>query len=109
MRIVVSMTLQAHEVAQVAERVPDAMFGTKDLQDLVQRMIAAMREAPGVGLAAPQIGVSMQVCSPGDSTHFLFHCLFLSLIPCPWLPESCCSGINATQKKLCVLLRILRV
>ena len=64
------MRLQADKVAQVADRVPDEMFGTKELQDLVDTMVAAMREAPGVGLAAPQIGVSMQVCNSVDPTHF---------------------------------------
>lgn len=64
------MRLQADEVAQVADRVPDNMFGTKELQDLVDTMVAAMREAPGVGLAAPQIGVSMQVYKSVDFTQF---------------------------------------
>jgi peptide deformylase len=33
----------------------------KDLQTLIDDMIETMREAPGVGLAAPQVGVSQQV------------------------------------------------
>ena len=33
----------------------------KDLLDLVEDMIETMRDAPGVGLAAPQIGVSQRV------------------------------------------------
>lgn len=33
----------------------------KDLQTLIDDMIDTMREAPGVGLAAPQVGVSEQV------------------------------------------------
>ncbi len=37
------------------------MFGTEELRELVAKMVTAMREAPGVGLAAPQIGVSLQV------------------------------------------------
>jgi peptide deformylase len=32
-----------------------------DLQNLIDDMVESMREAPGVGLAAPQIGVSMRV------------------------------------------------
>jgi peptide deformylase len=32
-----------------------------DLDDLVADMIATMREAPGVGLAAPQIGVPLRI------------------------------------------------
>ena len=47
--------------AQVAEKVPDEMFGTEELRELVAKMVTAMREAPGVGLAAPQIGISLQV------------------------------------------------
>lgn len=35
--------------------------GTPELQALVARMVDAMRAAPGVGLAAPQLGVSLQV------------------------------------------------
>lgn len=34
---------------------------TPEFQRLVDTMIAVMRQAPGVGLAAPQIGVSMRV------------------------------------------------
>jgi peptide deformylase len=34
---------------------------TPEFQQLVDRMIAVMRQAPGVGLAAPQIGVSMRL------------------------------------------------
>lgn len=34
---------------------------TPEFQELIDRMIAVMRQAPGVGLAAPQIGVSMRV------------------------------------------------
>lgn len=33
----------------------------KDLQQTIDDMIETMREAPGVGLAAPQIGLSMQL------------------------------------------------
>jgi peptide deformylase len=36
---------------------PVSSFG-KDLQALVDDMIETMREAPGVGLAAPQVGIS---------------------------------------------------
>lgn len=46
-----------HAVRPVA---PDEL-GTKDLQRLVDTMAAVMRKAPGVGLAAPQIGVGLAV------------------------------------------------
>lgn len=46
-----------HPVRPVA---PDEL-GTKELRTLVDLMIAVMRRAPGVGLAAPQIGVGLAV------------------------------------------------
>ncbi len=36
-------------------------IATKEMQDLFATMIATMRAAPGVGLAAPQIGVPLRV------------------------------------------------
>jgi peptide deformylase len=44
-----------------AAPVPADMIGTRDLDELITRMVTAMRQAPGVGLAAPQIGVGLQV------------------------------------------------
>jgi peptide deformylase len=44
-----------------ASEVPAERLGTPELRDLVKRMIATMRAAPGVGLAAPQIGVPWRV------------------------------------------------
>ena len=44
-----------------AELVDPARLGSPEVQALVQAMIAVMRAAPGVGLAAPQIGVGLQV------------------------------------------------
>jgi peptide deformylase len=55
----------------------------KELQRLVDDMIETMRDAPGVGLAAPQIGKSLQLSvietlaelddegSPGDRARWL--------------------------------------
>ncbi len=34
---------------------------TPEMQNLIDDMVETMREAPGVGLAAPQVGVGMQV------------------------------------------------
>ncbi len=48
------------DVLQAADKVPESMFGTQELRELVDKMVTAMRDAPGVGLAAPQIGISMQ-------------------------------------------------
>lgn len=44
-----------------AAEVTPAQIGTDDFQKLVRRMIDTMRKAPGVGLAAPQIGVGLRV------------------------------------------------
>ena len=44
-----------------AQEVAPERIVTKEMQDLVATMIAAMRAAPGVGLAAPQIGVPLRV------------------------------------------------
>jgi peptide deformylase len=49
---------QSEILARPATRVRD--FGPK-LHQLLDRMLETMREAPGVGLAAPQVGVDLRV------------------------------------------------
>jgi peptide deformylase len=44
-----------------AEEVPAEKIPTPAFQELVRTMIATMRAAPGVGLAAPQIGIPWRV------------------------------------------------
>ncbi len=44
-----------------AQDVDPAHIPSAELQALVQRMIESMRSAPGVGLAAPQLGVPLRV------------------------------------------------
>ena len=44
-----------------AQPVDPADLDSEELRALVQTMVAVMRAAPGVGLAAPQIGVGLQV------------------------------------------------
>jgi peptide deformylase len=44
-----------------ADPVPERLFNTPELQGLIDLMKTTMRRAPGVGLAAPQIGVPLQV------------------------------------------------
>lgn len=44
-----------------AEEVPVERIRTPEFQALLTRMIETMRAAPGVGLAAPQIGLPLQV------------------------------------------------
>jgi len=44
-----------------AAEVPPEQIVSDEIQRLIARMITAMREAPGVGLAAPQLGVPLRV------------------------------------------------
>lgn len=44
-----------------AAEVPPEQIGSPEMAALIARMIDTMRRAPGVGLAAPQIGVSLRV------------------------------------------------
>ncbi|HEY0134976.1 MAG TPA: peptide deformylase [Nannocystis sp.] len=44
-----------------AAEVPPEQIASDEIQQLITRMIAAMREAPGVGLAAPQLGVPLRI------------------------------------------------
>jgi peptide deformylase len=46
---------------RVAPAVPDAMFGSAELDALIADMFDTMHAADGVGLAAPQIGVDLQL------------------------------------------------
>ncbi|WP_017461518.1 peptide deformylase [Dyella ginsengisoli] len=46
---------------RVAPPVPDAMIGSDELGALIADMFETMHEAGGVGLAAPQIGVDLQL------------------------------------------------
>jgi peptide deformylase len=46
---------------RVAPPVPDAMIGSAELDELIADMFDTMHDAGGVGLAAPQIGVDLQL------------------------------------------------
>ncbi|MDE2271419.1 MAG: peptide deformylase [Xanthomonadaceae bacterium] len=46
---------------RVAPAVPEAMFDTAELNNLITDMFETMQAADGVGLAAPQIGVDLQL------------------------------------------------
>ncbi len=54
-----------------AGRVPPEEILGAQMQRLIAQMIHTMREAPGVGLAAPQIGVPLQVMVLEDQGSFL--------------------------------------
>lgn len=44
-----------------AKRVSRAYLKTKEFKDLIRQMLKIMRKADGVGIAAPQIGVPLQI------------------------------------------------
>ncbi|HKS14259.1 MAG TPA: peptide deformylase [Pseudomonas sp.] len=46
---------------RVAPPVPDRLIGSPELQQLIDDMFETMRHVGGVGLAAPQIGVDLQL------------------------------------------------
>lgn len=46
---------------RIAPPVPEAMFGTQELHDLIADMFETMEHVGGVGLAAPQIGIDLQL------------------------------------------------
>ena len=46
---------------RIAPAVPESMFGTAELKSLIADMFQTMESVGGVGLAAPQIGVDLQL------------------------------------------------
>src|SRR5262245_25792354 len=51
---------------QRAAKVPVEAISSADIQTLIDDMIATMRAAPGVGLAAPQVGHSLRILVAED-------------------------------------------
>jgi len=79
---------------------------TPDLAAVAERMFALMREQKGVGLAAPQVGLSVRmfVCNPtGEPQHDLV-CVnpkFLELVGAEEGPEGCLSlpDVSVTMRR----------
>ncbi|WP_296250123.1 peptide deformylase [Pseudomonas sp. UBA4194] len=46
---------------RIAQPVPDSLFGSVELDELIADMFQTMAHVGGVGLAAPQIGVDLQL------------------------------------------------
>lgn len=46
---------------RIAQAVPDAMFGSAQLQQVIDDMFETMHHVGGVGLAAPQVGIDLQL------------------------------------------------
>jgi peptide deformylase len=53
--------------------VPEAVIGTPAFEELVEIMFNVVRTAPGVGLAAPQIGVPWRLFVVEDTTERMSH------------------------------------
>ena len=46
---------------RIAQPVPDSLFGSVELDELIADMFQTMEHVGGVGLAAPQIGIDLQL------------------------------------------------
>jgi peptide deformylase len=46
---------------RVAEAVPEQMFGSAEMHELIADLLETMKAASGAGIAAPQIGVNLRV------------------------------------------------
>lgn len=55
---------------RAAELAPERI-ASDEIQRLIARMISAMRDAPGVGLAAPQLGVSLRILVLEDRSELM--------------------------------------
>ncbi|HEY2030382.1 MAG TPA: peptide deformylase [Myxococcales bacterium] len=54
-----------------AHEIDPAGIGSRQFQELIEVMVRTMRAAPGVGLAAPQIGVPLRVFVMEDPAEYL--------------------------------------
>jgi len=46
---------------QTATQVPPEAIGSSEIQEIIQDLLDTMKDANGAGLAAPQIGISLQI------------------------------------------------
>jgi peptide deformylase len=56
---------------QRAQEIDPARIGSDEMQALVETMVAVMRDAPGVGLAAPQIGLGLRLIVLEDRPEYM--------------------------------------
>ena len=69
------MLLKLHQTGQPilrqpAKHVTRQQLQTQRVQDVIDFMIATLRDAPGVGLAAPQVGESLQIIIIEDKAKY---------------------------------------
>ena len=70
------MTMRIVQVGEPVLRQPARPLGVeeirgRDIQDLIESMRQTMYDAPGVGLAAPQIGLSLQIAVIEDKREYM--------------------------------------
>lgn len=56
---------------QMSREVPKNEITTPAVQELIEAMFAAMRAAPGVGLAAPQLGLDLRIAVIEDRQEYI--------------------------------------
>ena len=56
---------------QAARALTETDIASAEIQDLIGHMRETMHDAPGVGLAAPQVGVSLQIAVIEDKEEYL--------------------------------------
>lgn len=56
---------------QKAQALSEAEIRGSEIQRLIDSMLETMRDAPGVGLAAPQVGISLQLAVIEDRAEYL--------------------------------------
>jgi peptide deformylase len=61
MAIVSILKMGDARLQRVAQNLPEAMFGSRELQSLITDLLDTMQAANGAGIAAPQIGVDLRV------------------------------------------------
>lgn len=54
-----------------AREVPQEEIGSDKIQEIIDDMVMVMRKAPGVGLAAPQIGVPLKIIVLEDTKEYI--------------------------------------
>nr|KJB70586.1 hypothetical protein B456_011G081700 [Gossypium raimondii] len=54
-----------------AKEVDPGEIGSERIQNIIADMVRVMRMAPGVGLAAPQIGIPLQIIVLEDTTEYI--------------------------------------
>jgi peptide deformylase len=53
-----------------AKKVSSKQLASKPVQELIDFMVATLRDAPGVGLAAPQVGKALQIIILDDKSKY---------------------------------------